>query len=245
MPIDLTSKRMLSDRLNAQIDKALQAENALETPRDYLGGSQIGADCERALQYDFFNTPKDEGREFSGQILRIFERGYWVEDAVIPWLRLAGVEIHTEDENGNQFGFSEYGGKFAGHYDGIITAGPAEFGPFPRLWENKGLKQEAWRPLVKNKLKKEKPIYYAQCQIYMEGAKLTENPALFSAVNMNTMEIYWESVPYSQPDTERLYAKAVRILQASHHGELLPRMSQDPTFYKCKWCDWNKRCFAK
>lgn len=243
--IDLTSKKMLSDRLNPIIDAALQAEQAKQEPRRYLGGSRIGAACERQLQYEFFAAPKDAGKDFEGRILRIFERGHWAESAVIRWLRLAGVTIETADADGEQFGFSEHGGLFAGHCDGIITGGPGVFGPFPRLWENKGVKAETWNALAKHGLRKEAPVYWAQCHIYMQKFGLAENPALFSAVNADTMEIYWEAVSYNQSAAEMLDAKAARILRACLAGEPLPRLSQDPSFYQCKWCSWRDRCHGK
>lgn len=240
--IDLTSKKMLSDRLNPIIDAALEAKRDQEEKREYLGGSRLGVECERALQFEFFNSPKDPGKDFPGRILRVFERGHWVEAAVVRWLQLAGVSILTEDEGGGQFGFSEHGGLFRGHCDGILTAGPEPFGLFPRLWENKGIQEKDWKALAKHGLRKEKPIYWAQCQVYMSKFGLTENPALFSAVNMNTMEIYWESVSFNPSAAAQFDAKAVRVLQSCLAGELLPRLSQDPTFYQCKWCSWARRC---
>jgi hypothetical protein len=242
--IDLSSKRMLSPKINALIDKALEVERDQQPKRDYLGGSRLGVECERALQFEFFKAPKDPGKNFDGRILRVFERGHWVESAVIRWLRLAGVTILTEDDNGQQFEFSLFDGLLKGHSDGVIVDGPEAFGPFPRLWENKGLQQSDYKAIVKHGLKHEKPVYYAQCQVYMDRFKLTENPALFSAVNMNRMEIHWESVPFNQGAMDALGHKAVRILQACLAGELLPRLSQDPNFYLCKFCDWPKRCFS-
>ena len=242
--IDLTSKRMITDKINRLIDQALIREQAKEKPRQYLGGSRIGVECERALQFEFFNVEKDPGKDFNGRILRIFERGHWVESAVIRWMQLAGVEILTEDENGKQFGFSEFDGLVQGHCDGVIVDGPADFGPFPRLWENKGIQQKDWKALVKHKLAKEKPVYWCQCQIYMDRFGLTDHPALFSAVNMNTMEIYWESVEYNPAAMVKLKAKAERIIQACLAGELLPRLSQDPAFFICKMCSWNQWCFT-
>lgn len=242
--IDLSSKRMLSAKLNPVIDRAIEAERSNEQPRDYLGGSRIGVECERALQFEFFNTPKDLGKDFDGRTFRIFERGNWVEDAVIRWLRLAGVEILTEDEDGEQFEFIGFGGLMKGHCDGIIIDGPEVFGPFPRIWENKGLQQKDFKALVRHGLRHEKPVYYSQCQVYMDRFGLNENPALFSAVNMNTMEIYWESVDYNPAAVAQYNAKASRILNACLAGELLPRLSQDPAFYVCKMCDWCERCSA-
>lgn len=242
--IDLSSKRMISPKLNALIDAALEIERDQQEKRTYLGGSRVGGECDRQLQYEFFNTPKDPGKDFDGRILRVFERGHWVEEAMVRWMRLAGVKILTHMPNGEQFGFSEHGGLFQGHCDGIITGGPDVFGIFPRLWENKGLKASKWNEVVKNGIKSTFPVYYAQVQVYMDRFNLRDNPALFSAVNSDTMEIYWESVTFAPMALEQLDAKAKRILQSCLNGELLPRVRQDPNYFSCKWCSWNKRCFS-
>lgn len=242
--IDLSSKRMISPKINALIDEALEAERDRQEKRNYLGGSRVGVECDRQLQFELFNAPKDPGKDFDGRILRIFERGHWVESAMVRWMRLAGVTIETHKPNGEQFGFSEYGGLFRGHCDGIITDGPEAFGPFSRLWECKGLKTSKWAEVVKNGLKATFPIYYAQVQIYMDRFALQTNPALFTAVNSDTMEIYWESVTFAPMALEQLDAKAKRVLQACLAGELLPRVRQDPNYFSCKWCSWNKRCFG-
>ena len=242
--IDLSSKRMLSPRLNALIDAALVAERDQQEKRTYLGGSRIGVECERALQFEFFNAPKDPGKDFDGRILRVFERGHWAEAAMVRWMLLAGVIIETHQDNGEQFEFVDHGGLFAGHCDGIITAGPEVFGPFPRLWENKGLKADKWAAMNKHGLLHENPVYWAQCQVYMEKFGLAEQPALFSAVNANTMEIYWESIPFNPGAAQQLDAKARRILQSCLAGESLPRISSDPNFFKCKRCSWVARCFS-
>jgi len=242
--IDLSSKRMLSPSINALIDSALLVERDQQPKRHYLGGSRVGVECDRALQFEFFNSPKDPGKDFDGRILRVFERGHWAEAAVIRWMRLAGVEILTHDIDGEQFGFSEHDGLFKGHCDGKIVGGPAQFGPFPRLWENKGVKASKWRGCVKDGVKSYYPVYYAQMQIYMDRFGLTDHPALFSAVNADTMEIYWESVPFNPGALAQYDAKAGRVLQNCLHGELLPRICSDPNFFGCKWCSWPNRCFG-
>ena len=242
--IDLSSKRMISPKLNALIDAALELERDQQEKRTYLGGSRVGVECDRQLQFEFFNTPKDPGKDFDGRILRVFERGHWAEAAMVRWMRLAGVEILTHAPNGEQFGFSEHNGLFQGHCDGIITGGPAEFGPFPRLWENKGVKASKWTGCVKDGLKSYYPVYYAQMIIYMDRFNLQENPALFSTVNADTMEIYWEPVTFAPMALEQLDAKAKRVLQSCLAGELLPRIRQDPNYFSCKWCSFNKRCFS-
>src|SRR5690606_19135848 len=78
------------EQITALIDAALVTENKATLPRAYLGGSRLGQPCERALQFEFTVTPKDDGASFSGQTLRIFAIGHQLEDLAIRWLRMAG-----------------------------------------------------------------------------------------------------------------------------------------------------------
>src|SRR5690606_3134754 len=114
----------VSDRVNALIDAALVARNRRQTPRNYLGGSRIGEPCARKLVYEVTHTPKDEGRDFDGAILRIFDAGHQFETLSICWLRGAGFDLRTERADGGQFGFEMAGGRLRGHIDGVIVAGP-------------------------------------------------------------------------------------------------------------------------
>lgn len=242
--IDFNSKSHLSDRINYHIDKAMEVEQSLQPSRSYLGGSRLGVECERALQYEITKTQIDPDKGFCGRVLRVFARGHWVESAMADWLRMSGFGLVTGPKDGGQFGFSCHDGVVKGHCDGVFVSGPEQFGPWPKLWECKGLEQKYWKALVRHKLKKEYPVYYAQCQYYMEKLKLTENPALFSAVNTNRMEIYWEEIEYDAAFVSMLDAKAARIIMACKAGELLPRSCQDPEYFKCKWCNWHQRCFS-
>lgn len=231
--IDLNSSSIFSDRINHYIDKGIL--NEPKYPRNYLGGSRIGEECERALQYELFNTPKD--KDFDAKTLRIFKRGFWVEDAMRGWLRGGGFSI-TKTQNG----ISVFDGMVRGHEDGIFTEGPKDLGPYPALWECKGINEKGWKELLKNKLKKQYQTYYSQCQFYMGHINLERT--LFNAVNMNTMEIYWEEIKFDQDEFDMLNAKAKRIILACTNQELLPRLTNDPTYFKCLWCSWNIRCHA-
>lgn len=240
--IDFNSKSLFSDRINHYIDTALEIEDSLQPGREYLGGSRLGVECERALQYEFLKVPVDDGKHFPGRVLRIFARGHWVESAMTSWLRNAGFGLVTAKKDGGQFGFKD--GKLAGHCDGIFVSGPAEFGPWPRLWECKGIGEKYFKQVSEDRLKKTFPVYYAQIQVYMKKFMMTANPALFCAINANTMEIYWEPVPFVPDFEESLEAKAARIFQACEAGELLPRTWQDPDFFKCRFCNWRETCWG-
>jgi len=226
--LDFNHRPKLSEEISALIDKALTKENEQQTPRDYLGASRLGVSCNRALQFEYSETPKDEGQNFSGKILRIFQAGHVFEELAIKWLRDAGFELVTNKPNGDQFGFSVVGGKIRGHIDGVITSAPNELNlKFPMLWECKSLNNKSWNDTVKKGLVISKPIYAAQIaiyQAYMESSipDISKNPALFTAINKDTAEIHFELIPFDKSLAQSLSDKAVKILTATDAGELLP-----------------------
>ncbi len=91
MTLDFNPRPSMAERINALVDAALIAEREATPPRTYLGASRLGHACERALQFEFAQAPKDEGSDFSGQTLRIFAIGHQLEDLAIPWRAGASV----------------------------------------------------------------------------------------------------------------------------------------------------------
>ncbi|MCC7227378.1 MAG: hypothetical protein IT507_11870 [Burkholderiaceae bacterium] len=240
--MDFNSSASLSGRLQELLDRALAAERDATPARDYLGASRLGAACERQLQYEFVKAPVDHGKGFSGRMLRIFERGHRTEDMVIRWLRLAGFTLKTEDADGHQFGFSVADGRLRGHIDGVLTAGPEGF-TYPALWENKCLGSKSWLDVQKHKLAASKPVYAAQIAIYQAYLNLHEHPALFTAVNADTMEIYAELIPFDAGLAQRMSDRAARVISATDAGELLARSFADSSHFECKFCAWSERCW--
>ena len=240
--MDFNSSASFSDRIEALLDEALESEHQASSQRDYLGASRLGAACERQLQYEYAKAPMDTDKAFTGRLLRIFERGHRTEDMVMRWLRLAGFILKTEDANGHQFGFSLAGGRLRGHVDGVLVAGPEGFS-YPALWENKCLGSKAWREVQKHKLAIAKPVYAAQVALYQSYLGLHEHPALFTAVNADTMEIYAELIPFDGGLAQRMSDRGARVIQATELGELLPRSFNDSTHFECKFCAWAERCW--
>ncbi|CUW37101.1 conserved protein of unknown function [Magnetospirillum sp. XM-1] len=251
--LDFNHQPSLAERINALIDSGLAADRDATPPRTYLGGSRLGHSCERALQYEFAGAPKDPEADFNGQTLRIFAIGHALEDVAIRWLRRAGFDIYTRKGNrpdGEQFGFSVAGGRVRGHVDGILADGPVIPGMgYPALWECKTMNAKNWRETVAKGVTVSKPIYAAQIalyQAYMEGAVtgISASPALFTAINKDTAELHHELVPFDGELAQRTSDRAVRILQATDAGELLPRMTSDPDYFECRFCPWKMRCWA-
>lgn len=231
----------VSDRVNALIDAALVARNRRQQPRDYLGGSRIGEPCARKLVYEVTHTPKDEGRDFDGAILRIFDAGHQFETLSIRWLRGAGFDLRTERADGGQFGFETAGGRLRGHIDGVIVAGPDVGLHWPVLWEHKALNAKSWNDLVKRGLRASKPVYYAQVQLYMGYLEL--ETALVTALNKDTEALHHEVVGFDPPFAQALSDKAVDILRAAEAGELPPRIAAARDFYLCRMCAYAERCW--
>ncbi len=247
--LDFNHQPVFADRVNTHIDAALQHTRGKQPERDYLGASRLGVSCARALQYEYTKTSKDEDADFKGQTLRIFEIGHVFETLALSWLRSAGFILHTQKPDGKPFGFSVAGGRIAGHVDGIISAAPDDLGlRFPALWECKSLNAKSWRDTVKKGLKKSKPIYAVQVatyQAYMEGSVpgISKNPALFTAVNKDTAEIYHELVLFDQALAQEASDRAVNLIRATEADETLPRVSAYDDHFECRFCPYRERCW--
>ena len=170
--LDYNHSASFADALNVRIDAVLEAEDAARPTRAYLGGSRLGVPCERALQYEYAQAPKDDGADFDGKTLRIFAAGHVFEDLAAGWLRAAGFELYTNRGNrpdGGQFGFSVAGGRIRGHVDGIIAAAPeGTLSAVPALWECKSLNARSWKDTAKRGVAVSKPVYAAQIADFHE-----------------------------------------------------------------------------
>ena len=251
--LDYNHRATCAEHINTAIDQAIVAERAATPSRTYLGGSRLGHACERALQFEFAGASKDEGADFGGRTLRIFEIGHALEDLAIRWLRGAGLDLYTRKGNhpdGEQFGFSAAGGRIRGHVDGIIASTPEPLQiKVPALWECKTMNAKNWRDTVARGVVLAKPIYAAQIalyQAYMEAQVpgISANPALFTAINKDTAELHHELVPFDAGLAQRMSDRGVRILQATDAGELLPRIATTRDFHECRMCPWAGRCWG-
>ena len=238
--------------VNDAIDAALSERHRAQPPRRYVSSSGLGRECLRQIQYDFLAVPKDDGRDFEPKTLRIFEAGHTCEDVVASWLRTAGFDLRTHRQDGRQFGFSALDGRFRGHIDGCLVAGPAPI-EFPALWESKALGAAPWKEVVKKGVVLARPIYAAQIALYQAYMELP-NPALFTALNRDTFELHCELVTYDAALAQRASDRAVTIVTSSEAQELLSRAVTDRSSAVCRggwshgeWhgpCAWQDRCWG-
>ena len=227
-------------KINEILDAKIIENHKQQKKRDYLGVSSIGDDCLRKVQLQY------EGKEaeFSASTLRTFDIGHRLEDLVAEWLRIAGFELKTRNENGEQFGFSTAKGRIKGHVDGKIvdvSEDLKEIGLRPQaLWECKTLNHKSWQETSKKGLMLTKPLYYAQIQLYM--AYLDLEQCLFTALNKDSSELYFELIPFDSEAAQRYSDRAVQIIKASENNEAMPCISSDLSFFKCKMCAFRNEC---
>jgi hypothetical protein len=217
-----------------------------ELARHYLGGSIIGTECERALWYSFRWATK---KQFKGQLLRLFQRGHREEPWLVEDLRAIGVTVWDSDPaTGKQWSFSEpaSGHHLAGNADGIIKGIP-EAPVAPHLWECKTHSTKSFNEVKAKGVLASKPLHFSQCQIYMHwtrakfGKTYGCERALYTAVCKDTDEIYSERINYDEEFALKLIEKANRVITAKTP---LPRISDDPTYFVCKFCDHKDVCHA-
>jgi len=63
-------------------------------------------------------------------------------------------------------------------------------------------------------------------------------------VNADSMEIYTERVPFDAALAQKMSDRAVRVIQATQAGELLPRAHAEASHFECKFCSYAERCWG-
>ena len=232
------------NQIGLAVDKAIVNANKQKKRRDYLGGSSLGEECARKIQYRFMGVDIDEERDFSAQTLRIFQFGHSIEDQMADWLRQSGFDLRTEDKNGEQFGFSIADGKIRGHIDGVICGSSGSFDlKYPMLWECKSANDKKFREFCRNGMAKTNATYAAQVAVYQAYMELTENPALFTVVNKNTSEIYYELVKFDKHLAQKMSDRAADIIMSVQSSSMLPRIAHNRDYMTCKWCEYQNTCW--
>jgi hypothetical protein len=222
--------------ISVAINDAIEAaELPEENSRHYLGASAVGSECLRRIQYDWMVDPAHPSRTRD-----IFRRGHLFEALTREHLIRAGFTFAPDD----RLGFRAADGFFRGHADGIITAGPALPGVgYPCIWEHKALGDKGWKALERDGLEKAYPGYAAQVWLYQAYLDVTKYPAIFTALNSNTMERLHVLHLFNAERAQMWSDRAVAVIKATIAGELLPRFTEDATDWRCKMCGHRERCW--
>jgi hypothetical protein len=213
--------------------------------RSYLGASLIGNECVRQIWYKYNDYPC---QPFSAKTLMNFEDGHRTEELTANRLRLIPeITLKTHDDNGNQMGFSALGGKFKGHWDGVIT-GILQAPKTPHIWE---CKASAYKKFNEFKAAKQKyndksvlenwnKNYHVQAQLYMHYSGLDRH---YTTVAYAGGRDYLTCrTEYKEEVALRYIDRAEKIINADTEP---PRISEKEDFFICRFCEYKDVCHGK
>lgn len=224
-----------ADKTMAAIDAAVVRDTD-QAPRQHLGASQIGKPCARALWYSFRWAKRST---FDGRMLRLFARGQREEDSLSQLLRDAGIEVvQVDPATGRQFQFASHGGHFGGSMDGAARNVPEA----PQTWhvvEYKTHGKKSFDKLAEG-VKIAKPEHWAQMQCYMGWTGMDR--ALYVAVCKDDDRLHIERIDADKDAQKVLIDNAGAIIFA---GSPPYGISNDPSWFECKFCDYHALCHAE
>ena len=237
--------------INYSVDPTLAALDALHTqasshdaPRRYLGASLIGQECARRIWFSFrWALP----RSFPATSYRAIQDGHRGEAQMAGWLRtVPGIELWTTDPDDPQrpIGFVACSGHFRGHLDGIIS-GLYQAPKTPHVWEHKVCNETKWAKLVKliqqhgekAALALWDAVYYAQAQVYMHQMDLTRH--YLTVGTPGNRQLVSCRTEYRAQAAKVLLKKAEQIITADRPPL---KISDNPTWWQCKTCDYYALC---
>jgi hypothetical protein len=235
MLVDFNRANVSITALSVAINELIErAEPPEANVRQYLGASSVGSECLRRVQYDWLVDPQHPTRTRD-----IFARGHFFEEVSRQHLQRSGFRFAS-----GELRFVAAGGLFRGHADGILNAGPRLPGvAYPCLWEHKCLGAKGWRNIERDGVEQAYPQYAAQVWLYQAYLEVTEHPALFTATSADTCERLHVLVPFNAEQAQAWSDRAVTVIEATRCGELLPRITDDPTDWCCKMCGHRERCW--
>jgi hypothetical protein len=223
----------VSIAINALLEEG--AREVGEPTRGYLGASSIGSECLRQIQFDWMCD-----QQHPLQTRDRFSRGHFLEQLSRDHFARARFEFAEQD----RLKFEALDGMLEGHADGIFVAGPkiADIS-YPALWEHKGLASKGFRTIERDGLRKAYPQYAVQVALYQHFLGVDVNPAIFTITNADTCERLHILVPYDAEFARTWIQRAEIVIQATRAGELLPRFTDNPDHYRCRYCGHKARCW--
>lgn len=227
-------RKKLAEAIKTDIDAYCVQLYSEALPRKHLGVSTIGENCDRQLVYTHRWMHREQ---FSGRMLRLFNRGHREEERFVGWLKGIGAEVWETDANGKQWRMSYLSEHYSGSLDGILRLPPRYNLTIPFLLEMKTHNEKSFAKLVKSGVRLSKPKHFIQMCGYGESYKF--NYGIYIAINKNDDEVYVEVVELDKTVGKQKLAKAGAVIGAR---TLPPRVAASPAFETCKFCPMSGIC---
>jgi hypothetical protein len=212
-------------------------KNTDQRHRNHLGASEIGDECQRKLWYKFRWVKL---KKFAGRMLRLFDRGSREEAYFCHLLRQAGWTVVERDpETDKQFRFTRWWGHFGGSMDALGL--PPERSQYAWLgWvvlEFKTAADKYHKKLFEGGVYNEQPKHDGQMHLY--GTDRGVEHAVYLSVDKDNDQLYCEVLPINHKRAAELEQKAYQIIFSADPP---PKIHDDPTWWKCKMCDFHGVC---
>lgn len=227
-------------------DEALEEEyNANQRKSSgSIGMGTIGDSCSRKLWYRFRRAKKVR---FNAKTVKAFVDGHTGEALQAERLRrVKGIELITHI-NDNQIEFKWFNGHVRGFCDGQIL-GLLQAPKSWHIWEHKQTNEKKLEKL--KKLKEEKgeknalyawdPTYHAQAQLYMHFSGFSRH--YMTIATPGGRETISCRTDYDKEYALKLLEKAESIIFTD---DAPSRISNTPSWYECKFCDFQDICHEK
>lgn len=223
----------IADQIDDDIEEYSQKLYSDE-PRKHIGASEMGHSCDAFLWFKFRWMFFEK---FNGRMLRLFIRGHREEDILIDLLRRIGFNIKQVAEDGKQLRIITRNKHFGGSSDSTASL-PERYGTFePMLLEFKTAKSKLFAPIKNTGVVKAKDKHWKQMCIY--GRKHNLRYALYICVNKDDDDIAFEVLELDWGLADALENRADSIISSPIRPK---RLSNDPSFWECKFCPANKLC---
>ena len=224
----------------------LHEQQNVRRPQRRMGAAQVGEGCPRKLWYSFRHAGQSR---IEGRVLRLFQTGHLQEDRLLRELVDCGIQVwwyqgqlspgYDNDPNNPtppQIIRTAIYGHFVFKADAVVKGIP-EAPKTAHLAEFKTANDKSFKDIVNKGIKLSKPGYYTQAQVgaYLLGLKRI----LFLVVNKNNDEIYGERLRMDKEYAEEKLRRAQNIIFSE---EAPKRISEDPSFWQCRFCNYYDIC---
>lgn len=226
----------------AAIDTAIESSQDASM-RPYLGMSQIGNPCDKALWFGFRWSTQ---RTMPASALKAIEDGHRGEDLMAKRLRMVdGITLHTVNpQTGQQFGVEGCGGHLKGHLDGAIL-GVREAPKTWHVWEHKQVNETKFKKLEslaqklgeKEALKEWDATYYGQAISYMGFTGMDRH--FLTVATPGGRAFTSIRTEFNRAEFDRYCTRAQHIIDSPTPPD---GISDDPDYYLCKWCEHKDLC---
>ena len=227
----MTNAHELNGSLTRDIDAIAPRE---DTPREYIGASNVGSECEAEIAFSHRGFPNNE---LPPRTEIIFELGHMLENLILKHLKKANRNVWEKDGNtGKQYRGTAFNNHIIGNADGII-----EVDSEAMLLEIKSMNDASFKKFKKHGAKISHQRYYAQIQLmlYLRPGDIPMRRAILVAYNKNNSEYWDECIEADHDYIMYLRAKIQRILDNE-----ATKKSIDETDWYCKsWCMKSDTCW--